>query len=87
MPLLHEPHKSGAGAWGSGEDNPAGLQREVKLANISEHPPVLTLALFFFLFPTGPLAAQGCSVLVRVLPQPLAQQRAQLRSERLFGVV
>lgn len=86
MPLLQEPHKSGAGAWGSGEDNAAGLQREVKLANISEHPPVLTVALFF-LFPSGLLAAQGCSALVRVLPWPLAQQRAQLRSERLFGVV
>lgn len=47
MPLLQEPNKSGARASGTGENKAAGLQREVKLANICEHSPVLTVTLLF----------------------------------------
>lgn len=65
MPLLQEPNKSGAGASGRGEDQAAGLQREVKLANIFEHSPVLTMALLFspaaFWLPSLALPRSRCS--------------------------
>lgn len=60
MPLLQEPHKSGARASGSGEDEAVGLQREMKLANSSEHPPVLTMTLLFSQWLSGPRVPVSC---------------------------
>lgn len=65
MPLLQEPNKSGARASGIGEDQAAGLQREMKLAHISEHSPVLTMAPLFspaaLWLPSLALPRSGCS--------------------------
>lgn len=52
MPLLQEPNKSGARASGTGEDEAAGLQREVKLTCAHYDPLVL---------PSIPLTSQSFS--------------------------
>lgn len=71
MPLLQEPNKSGARASGTGEDEAAALQGQVKLANIFEHSPVLTMTP---LFSPASLSLPGMEA-----PQPLIYSASSAR--------